>query len=989
MTTPIQVDLPAPLEQLYQQWGTLKIDFPDFLDDVREGINDVAEVVITFIDIGVTILQTIKSLALALINPIQAIISALVDQLRRILEDIRNIGVYLTSDWPLLRFPFDKVQGGFAEYERRMIGRLTDRTDPTRPDVTGNTKTLAIFFYLSVDISEIVRLIELVDKILKFFNLNLDTPGSQPIPTISAARYGYSAAGPVASLAAAFTATSTPPSIAEVTWSLSPVSGTVPTVPIIPAQPGGFVVTVSTLPEGINLVYDRVQKNTGEAPSATNPSVRVPPREFGPVLDLGTNQPVILYGGYDTVKLDSSLAYNESFDTDGTVKPGYARVYGLRDLNDEAAIPLEQLKKGDTYFFQRTFWMPTGVTSAVNWATGGFTYRLRREDMPHDAQIVRDPSTNEVTLEDLGIANTYYVRIASCSKDIIANKSFQYDFPTLAKQINTPGLPVKVPFIGGVRNAVSVFSAPFNVVFPTENIDDYLTALETALAVLVLSRADLPTLVSLNISEQDKRRARAGQKMIPGVALDPTGLEKLSSLIKSLYDDFDQETKRKGQSAIEFRADLKKRIRNLALSIYDRTGPMPDMERLVLRETEDLRNVTWDQLLTEAEEPGLANFVKPYKMTILGAIDTSAPGNVNSALLDDFGVGISPYGIGLNTEVVQEILRSKQSNLMVRGREGTFLTQKVGGSSPKVVQKATKDELAKLLDSKDTPDFLKKFYQGNIKKDGSLEVPDDKYQAMVAQLDVSWLEGSADESPVFFAGLPALKKHDPNYFVAQSAFQQNLGIGFNTPSGIVYCRSIFAKATDNRIYRQAALVLSVAASVTKNDGPGQWFAFRFFDSFPGMEGLFDVMLGFVEAIDAAIKGIVDQIVRYIEFLESRLVEIQQLVQRINAFLQSLLNFAFQIPACSALMLFSNGTGGVLGDLVTAQNKPSDSPLAYGAGVAVVMPLLPGVPIEFLASLFKPSADPIAGNLGTEPVGPIMGIEDLPAPASPGDEPDVL
>ena len=989
MANPIQIDLPAPVEQLYQQWGTLKIEFPDFLEDVREGINDVAQVVIAFIDIGVTILQTVKSLAIALLNPIQAIINALIDQLRRILEDIRNIGVYLTSDWPLLEWPFEKVQGGFAEYERRMIGRLTDRTDPTRPDVTGNTKTLAIFFYLSVDISEIVRLIELVDKILKFFNQNLDTPGGQPIPAISGARYGYAAAGPVASLQEAFTSTSTPPSVAEIRWNLSPTLGTVPTVPMIPAQPGGFIVTVSTIQDGISLVYDRAQKNPGEVPSSTSPSVRVQPREFGPVLDLGTNQPVILYGGYDNLSLDSRLAYNDSFAPDGTVKPGYSRIYGLRSLNDEAAIPLEQLKQGSTYFFQRTFWMPTNTASAISWATSGYTYRLKREDMPHDAKIVRDSETNQVILEDLGIANTYYVRIASCSKDIITNQSFKYDFPTLAKQIDTAGQPVKVPFVGGDRNAVSTFSAPFNVVFPVQNIDSYLRALETALAVLVLSRSDLPTLASLNISEQDKVLARAGRKMIPGVALEPTGLEKMSFLIESLYDDFDMETKRKGQSAVEFRADLKNRIRRVALDIYDRTGPMPQMERLVIRESEDLRNVTWDELLTEAGEPGLAQVVQPSKMTIFGAIDVDAPGLVNNALFDQFGIGISPYGIGLTEEVSQRILRSKASNDMVRGREGTFLTQDTGSYAFSVLQVANKETVTKALTALDTPDFLKRFYQDNIKEDGSLEVPDDKYQAMTALLNVGWLEGSADESPVFFAGLPALKKGDPNFFKVQTAFQANLGIGVSAPSGMIYCRAVFAKATDNRIYRQAALVLGIAASVTKNDGPGQWLAVRFFDSFPGLEQLFDVMLGFVQAIDAAIKGIVEQIVRYIEFLESRLVELQQLVRRINAFLQSLLNFAFQIPACSALLLLSDGTDGVLGDLVTAENKPSDSPLAYGAGVAVVMPLLPGVPIEFLASLFKPSTGPITGTLGVEPVGPIMGIEDLPAPATPGDEPEVL
>ena len=100
---------------------------------------------------------------------------------------------------------------------------------------------------------------------------------------------------------------------------------------------------------------------------------------------------------------------------------------------------------------------------------------------------------------------------------------------------------------------------------------------------------------------------------------------------------------------------------------------------------------------------------------------------------------------------------------------------------------------------------------------------------------------------------------------------------------------------------------------------------------------------------------------------------------INSLIQSLLNLVITLPRLSALGLLSSGTDGVVADLMNAQEKPYDSPLAYGAGVAMVIPFAP----TFLVDLFMLLVDAVESGEETTSLGPptTVGRED----EAPGDE----
>ena len=57
--------------------------------------------------------------------------------------------------------------------------------------------------------------------------------------------------------------------------------------------------------------------------------------------------------------------------------------------------------------------------------------------------------------------------------------------------------------------------------------------------------------------------------------------------------------------------------------------------------------------------------------------------------------------------------------------------------------------------------------------------------------------------------------------------------------------------------------------------------------------------------------------------------------------------AFDLPSFSGLLLVENGTDGITKGLVTAGNKPSDTPLSYGGGVLIMAGGLPVILAEIL------------------------------------------
>lgn len=969
------------------EWGTVQFGIPDFLQDAREDVNNFAEMLIAGLEVLNLALDFVKTFVKAFLDPLAAIIEAIIAEIVAILNDLRQIGIYITGDWALLGMPPEDLRGGYQNYERRMIARMTDRNDPTRPEISSRTKVFGFFAYDSVDVSELERLLNFIANIIRLFGLSFFPDTSRlPVPFIKDTSYSANVFDFRSLIDTLTTWDGTPPQKARVTWVTQPASQKHPLNPFPVFGPSGYLVTVSTLEEGIALKYSRPRSNTDQKESQGQ---KVQPREYGSIVGKGSRFPVVLHGGAEMLRLvGSAFEYNRNMEN-GAPKNGSCQVFGVADPNSNAVIPLEDLGtadrlgelgdgRGASFLLQRTFLVESTETLA-QWFAGEYSAVLDIADMPLRARWTRDAEGKLIVTRE-GPASVYYVRVWSVGGKIADREEVpQWDFRSeiAAPQAFTSGQPFFIDMRSGDA-ALGSPSAPRKLTFANAHTAEYLHALQTALLLLVLTRSDMPFLdeIAAAKTQEVADRYLAGGWAGQGFALKPTGLEVARHLLDRLYPDKDSLSR--PQNPLVWRADLYRRIKQLALEMYEQTGPMPASEAHVVEATTELRNCTWSQVLKEYPRD-LESAWREEVLFRLGEgqeprlLDLFNPDNPMSRLTQ-FGFCPNIYATGIPEEDVDELFFVPGA---LTGREDEFVVW--GGGQLQLTFATGSPELTREL-LENAPESLRRIYEKFLDPQGRIQVSEEYIQMLEAMQAKGRSLSSGDTSPVFVLDQTALLALDKDSPSEDTAF-----------ATLLFTRAALRKAFQNQVgemlFQQAALVLNIgSAALTRAPEDGEWVALRLFDAMPELEEFLASLENWVRSLAEAVRSVADAIIRYIEFLQAQIVELQQLIRRINAFIQSLLSFAFALPQFSGLTLVSDGTDGLLADFVSAQNKPNDSPLAYGAGIAVVVPFAPAF-IRDLIQVFQEedgvtvlSQAPEA--IGVEKVQPQVG-------GVPGEEPDVL
>ena len=408
------------------QWGTVTFEVPDTVKDVRQNINTLAEALIAALDIALDALALVKAGTVAYLDPRAALIQALVDEIKKLLNDLSQIGLYLTGDWGLLSWPYAELRGGFAEYERRMVARLTDRNDPTRPNLSPETTVAAAFFYLSVPIEDVDRLVTFVQQLVTLWRLSFGPARRPPVPLLLGTSYpsvnNIKVFRPLAVVLG-----NTPPSKVRLSWTVEATT-TAALGPVPTPGPGGFLIAVSTTLNGLPLVYSRPKADTDTIKDLQGKVKQ--PAEYGPVLD-EDGLPVVLHGGHGMLSLsDGQQPYHDGLSG---ASPG--KVFGVLDLAKNAPVPLELLRDGDKYWLQRTFRVGNTTADKVfRAASGDLTYQadLELADMPRLAEFSM-AADGTVTRKDLGPGTTFYVRVLSATTKIgDGTKTYKYNLSDIA-----------------------------------------------------------------------------------------------------------------------------------------------------------------------------------------------------------------------------------------------------------------------------------------------------------------------------------------------------------------------------------------------------------------------------------------------------------------------------------------------------------------------------------------------------------------------------
>lgn len=621
------------------RWVTVGVQLPSTVTAVGSLLDSLVGTLISILSVVQAILDVVKAFLPGSLDPVAVIVAGLIAEAEQLLDAIRQIGAFVSGDLKP-DHPFDELLGGFQAYERRMVARLADRADPTRPDFPAGTTVVGVFMYRTFAPSATQQALAFIDRIKAFLAVR-GAPRANPVPVGLEVSYGASATGAgLFGVAADTFRDGEVPSVANVRWRLAPPAGAGAVAWPLPA-PAGFLIEVSTVPDGLTLTYMTATARAGLDEQGQQR------QSLGLILD-PDGKPFKLYGGPDVFD-ESDLAWSSSGTTftpptgDGSVGPGKTQLYAYRSSADNVAVPLAALSLDGKAVLQRAFLLDVRTVLGASLASPGqpFSFNLRQEDMPYDATFASaDGGKVEVTV-GTERAREVFVRVSAVTQDYIDSPDNRWVLGQSDVEAGAARGMVRCRVGGpGVTSAKGTPSAALRVAFPRPTGADYLDAVATALAIVVLSRSDLVAVGTEDVSFQ------------LDVAGEPTGLEDVGRYVVPRIaggSNVARFFQRSGLTPQVFRSRLLARCRILADDLLARTGPPSvALESLVAtRATVDtptgskpLGKVLWSDL-----DPDLGPDV-----TILASLDVEGDGADATS-----GVAPNPLSVGIDEDVVAAV----------------------------------------------------------------------------------------------------------------------------------------------------------------------------------------------------------------------------------------------------------------------------------------------------------------------------------------------
>ena len=639
------------------EWQTVSLEAPDFLEPVRQSIDAFFSFLIRILDVLVNVLDLLKVFLSGLLDPLIAIVENIRQVIEALLNDLRQLGVYVHGDFYALEGPdFQQLRGGYLQYEARMVGRLQDTSDPNRPDISAESTCLAVFLFAQTDIRGTNRIVQLIRSILALFNRRYPVPRLVGKVTNVQATYGYDGATVFSFNEGFFRSDrllkedpdsniNNPYNAVNLTWQMSPIPGApFPDTPILP--PAGFLVEFSTFEQPIRLMTERVIEGSAQDLELQNQPAKT---EVVEVLDADHN-PILLRGGLEQLDVQEGINWNDAVDSNGKFKSDAVRIYGIRNLNDQAPIPLNLLRDGDKHFLQRTFFVP--FSQNIFFPGRGYGATFLFEDMPFAADFELDRKTGKVKrINDNRQPERFFVRVRAVSRAIKSETDYRFFADqTSLRDREGPVLELLNSDTVSLDDAgPPSFLTP--ILFPDASTQLYLRAVAEALAILALSRADLPVLFGQDgpIGFPPKGPLSNGLKPVfwnefEGRANKPTGLEDLATFLMPKITGRRQIMKffnERNASVAKFRKKLFINCINLTNRLLTQNLPPIPARQLAVERAEDLLNF---------------KIFRSGTNTIISTTDPNFPGDLEGGSLLEllqstnptFGIGPNPSSLELN-----------------------------------------------------------------------------------------------------------------------------------------------------------------------------------------------------------------------------------------------------------------------------------------------------------------------------------------------------
>jgi len=605
-----------------KEWVTIQPNLDPILEpinEVVEQIDSVLSFLIAVLNIVQAILSIIKVFLVGLLDPIRAIVEAIITLIRNIVNDLRQMGVYMTSDKNLFQAPFEDLVGGYDAYERRMLARLLDSTDPNRPNFSTSSAVLALFAYRSAE--DAVFLLKLIFKIIAFFGDN--SPANTriyPTPTTPSILFGPQGTLNFRNLSKSLSAETVPDSI-SINWQ-QPTNGK-----LFTPAPKGFLIHVSTLPDGFNVLVKRpkseqsseVEDISSDFLVGIDPTTGGPLKLYGGVCDLGTGE-----RAQDFSRLETTDEHGvKLLLTVGQNTPPFKPSLLTAEENDGKPVG------GATYFVKAGFFAKMGANQSFN----AF---LSKDQLPMGIEVTASPDgSSVVTTFD---TNKYFVRVTALSKEYVQGIGIDSAPPAAPVPIGKNNLHLYnfnydnilsqksgraiFPDPPGLEISFEEFtspSSPAQVAFPSASMKDYITAVQSAVIVAILCRIDFA-------EQPTNDEGNAYWAFNTHLKGRPTGLEGS----RAMYPRFGINPKKfySTDDAVSFRRKLLVVVQRVSQILLD-TTPSNELMDLVYESADKLVNFKWNQVKPEYPE-----------QTILESLSSKDPNS---------GIASNPAGCGIRS----------------------------------------------------------------------------------------------------------------------------------------------------------------------------------------------------------------------------------------------------------------------------------------------------------------------------------------------------
>jgi len=640
-------------------WVTVEVNLDPILapvDPILTVVDNVLGFLITLLNITQTILNVLKVFLVGFLDPLRSLVELIIAEIRALIRDLRQLGLYLTGDWDLLSSDdkFSNVLGGYQAYERRMIGRLQDRTDPYRPDFSSSSVTLGAFFYTSSgDINELIRVI---NAFLRFFGQPQLAAGGSPYgrPTAPEMKYGVQgqSQGAFKDLGTLSQGQGTVPDQVSVTWQMPASAGGIGQ--LFNPAPKGFLIHVSTIPDGLNVL--------GLTPK-DDKSGRVAdlPRVQAAAVDPTTNGPLKLYGGIADIGVPGS-----DFATVEKDNPRAPILVLQKDQNTPLIFPSLLSQRQGPPLLANTYYVKTSFLTRMGPGTS-YTATFSQSELPRGASF-QAGANGFAILDGTFRPNTYWFRIRALTEDYVDAlglddaslrnpvsvyensqvRLFRFSQEGLRASRNGVLVPEPPGLNGGTTltpNSFTAASSPGVADFPSADQISYIRAVQAAVALAILCRADLTEAVTTS-----EYVVFSYNTYNPGYGL--LGLEGAGRDLLARYG-VDQ-TFFQGNRPSAFRRKMRWVLNQIAADLQTRGAPPETVARAVLLDASPLLSFKWSQM--DAAYPAL---------TILQSINAAPVVTVgaNQAIPADEtqGLGGNPYCRSIHKKVLRSIYSSPKS----------------------------------------------------------------------------------------------------------------------------------------------------------------------------------------------------------------------------------------------------------------------------------------------------------------------------------------